>query len=61
LIQAAHSIYEPNKIVMGNKGAVEPFAQTLTAKTAATAWVCSGQACQPPAQDAATLRQALTA
>jgi hypothetical protein len=61
LLRAAHSVYEPNKIVLGNIGAVEPFAQTLASKTAATAWVCSGHACQPPAQNAGQLRQALKA
>ena len=48
LLHAAHSVYQPNKIVLGNTGAVEPFARTLTAKNNATAYVCTGTACQPP-------------
>ena len=61
LLQAAHSVYQPNKIVLGNDGAVEPFAKTLTAKNTATAYVCTGTACQAPTGDAQTLRQQLTA
>jgi uncharacterized protein YyaL (SSP411 family) len=61
LIRAAHSVYEPNKIVLGNQGAVEPFSRTLKAKGGVTAWVCSGHECQPPTRDAYKLRQALTA
>jgi len=61
LLRAAHTVYEPNKIVLGVSGPVEPFARTLTTKTGATAWVCTGNACQPPAHDAEALRQALRA
>ena len=62
LLCAAHSVYQPDKIVLGNAGAVEPFARTLTAKNGtATAYVCTGNACQPPTGDAHTLRQQLTA
>ena len=59
LLSAAHSIFQPNKIVLGNTGAVEPFAKTLSAKTEATAYVCTGNTCQPPTSDAETLRQQL--
>jgi hypothetical protein len=55
LLHAAHAVYQPNKIVLGNTGAVEPFAKTLAAKTEATAYVCTGTACQPPTEDAAKL------
>jgi uncharacterized protein YyaL (SSP411 family) len=60
LLHAAHSVYQPNKIVLGNTGAVEPFAKTLTAKNTATAYVCTGNACQTPTGNATTLRQQLT-
>jgi len=33
LILAAHSVYQPNKVVLGNTGPVEPFAKTLRRKT----------------------------
>jgi hypothetical protein len=59
LLRAAHSVYQPNKIVLGNTGAVEPFAKTLAAKSEATAYVCTGIACQPPTQDAKVLQQQL--
>ena len=59
LRRAAHSVYQPNKIVLGNAGAVEPFAKALAAKSAATAYVCTGTACQPPTEDAAMLKNSL--
>jgi hypothetical protein len=59
LRRAAHSVYQPNKIVFGNAGAVEPFAKALAAKSAATAYVCTGTACQPPTEDAAMLKKSL--
>ena len=59
LLRAAHAVYQPNKIVLGSTGAVEPFAKTLAAKSEATAYVCTGIACQPPTQDAKVLQQQL--
>jgi hypothetical protein len=59
LLRAAHSVYQPDKIVLGTTGAVEPFAKTLAAKAAATAYVCTGTACQPPTDDAAQLKELL--
>ena len=59
LLRAAHSAYQPNKIVLGNTGAVEPFAKTLAAKTEATAYVCTGNACQPPTNEAVKLKELL--
>ena len=56
LLRAAHSVYQPNKIILGNTGAVEPFAKTLAAKSEATAFVCTGSACQAPTDDAVKLR-----
>jgi uncharacterized protein YyaL (SSP411 family) len=60
LLAAAHAGYQPNKIVLGNVGAVEPFAKTLAAKNDATAFVCTGNACQPPTSDAAKLKELLS-
>ena len=59
LLRAAHSVFQPNKIVLGNVGAVEPFAKTLSAKSDATAFVCTGNACQAPTDDAVQLRASL--
>jgi uncharacterized protein YyaL (SSP411 family) len=59
LLHAAHSVYQPNKIVLGNSGAVEPFAKTLSAKNEATVYLCAGNSCQPPTSEAATVRELL--
>ncbi|HUC84879.1 MAG TPA: thioredoxin domain-containing protein [Candidatus Acidoferrales bacterium] len=59
LLQAAHAVYQPNKVVLGTTGAVEPFAKTLTAKNEATVYLCSGNACQPPTSDPAQVRKGL--
>ena len=59
LLRAAHSIYQPGKVVLGNIGAVEAFAKTLPAKDAPTAYLCTGTACQPPTKEAARLKEML--
>ena len=59
LLQAAHSVYQPNKIVLGTAGAVEPFARTLAGDEPA-AYVCTGTACLPPAATPEAVRAALT-
>jgi len=57
LLRAAHSVYQPNKIILGTTGAVEPFAKTLTAKSEAEVFVCLGTACQLPTGDARKVRE----
>ncbi len=60
LLRAAHSVYQPNKVVLGTTGPVEPFAKTLTPKDSqATAYVCTGTACQAPTHEPATLKTQL--
>ena len=59
LLCAAHAVYAPNKIILGNAGAVEAFAKTLPAKGEATAFVCTGKACQAPTSAAKILREQL--
>jgi uncharacterized protein YyaL (SSP411 family) len=59
LLHAAHSVYQPNKIILGNTGAVESFAKTLAAKNEATVFVCVGNACQFPTSDAAKVKELL--
>ena len=49
-----HSVYQPNKVVLGNTGAVEPFARTLPAKDGPVVYLCTGKACQPPTSDPET-------
>jgi len=59
LRRAVHSVYQPNKVVLGNTGPVEEFARTLPTKGAATAYVCSGHTCQPPTHDVEQVRRLL--
>ncbi|MGH7991827.1 MAG: hypothetical protein ACREDS_16750, partial [Limisphaerales bacterium] len=59
LLRAAHSVYQPNKIVSGNFGAVEEFARTLPAKFEATVYLCAGNSCQPPTNSAEQLKEML--
>ena len=57
LLQASHSVYQPNKVVLGTAGPVESFAASLRAKgEKPTAFVCTGLACKPPTQDPAQVR-----
>jgi len=53
LLRAAHGVYQPNRVVLGNAGPVEPFAKTLTAKESPVVFLCTGTACQPPTSDPA--------
>ena len=59
LLNAAHSVYQPNKTVLGNMGAVEEFARTLPAKDGVVAYLCTGNACQPPTSAVAKLKEML--
>jgi uncharacterized protein YyaL (SSP411 family) len=59
LLRAAHAVYQPNGIILGNNGAVQEFARTLPAKDGAVAYLCTGVACQPPTSDAAMLKEML--
>jgi len=59
LVHASHSVYQPNKVVLGNTGAVEEFARTLPAKDGPLVYLCTGKACQPPTRDAAQVKQLL--
>jgi uncharacterized protein len=59
LLRAAHSVYQPNKIVLGNTGAVEEFSKTLTARGEATVYVCFGNECKPPTNDTSEVKKLL--
>jgi uncharacterized protein len=60
LLQAAHLVYQPNKVVLGTTGSVEPFAKTLKPKDSRpTAYVCTGTACLPPTHDPSKLKSLL--
>jgi uncharacterized protein YyaL (SSP411 family) len=57
LLAAAHAVYQPNKVVLGNVGPVEEFARTLPEKDGPTVYLCTGKACMPPTSDPAEVRR----
>jgi len=59
LIHAAHAVYQPNKVVLGNRGPVEPFARTLPEKDGPAAYLCTGTECKPPTNEAPKLQAML--
>jgi hypothetical protein len=59
LLRAAHSVYQPGKVVLGTSGAVEAFAKTLPAANGAVFYLCIGTACQPPTSDVARVKEML--
>ena len=60
LLLAAHATYQPDQIVLGTSGPVDPFASDLPAFGASsTAYLCTGSACQEPTSDAGRLRELL--
>jgi uncharacterized protein len=61
LLDAVHSVYLPGKVVLGNTGPVDPFAQSLPVTPAPVGYLCSGTTCQAPTSDPAELRRMLQA
>jgi len=60
LLRAAHTVYQPVKVVLSNTGPVEPFATTLPLHEGKpTAYLCTGKACQPPTHDRETVAKFL--
>jgi uncharacterized protein YyaL (SSP411 family) len=60
LLRAAHSVYQPNKVVLATAGPVEPFAKTLPLKDGKpTVYLCTGTACQPPTHDSEKVKELL--
>ncbi len=59
LLCAVHSVYQPNKVVLGNTGSVEPFARTLPAKNGPVVYLCTGNSCHPPTSDATKVKEML--
>jgi uncharacterized protein YyaL (SSP411 family) len=59
LLRAVHGVYQPNKVVLGTAGPVEPFAKTLPVKDGPLAYICTGTACQPPTKDAEKIKELL--
>jgi uncharacterized protein YyaL (SSP411 family) len=59
LLRAIHSVFQPNKVVLGHIGPVEPFARTLPARDGPVVYLCMGTACQPPTCDPAKIKELL--
>ena len=59
LLRAIHSVYQSNKVVLGNQGLVEEFARTLPAKNGPVVYLCSGHACQAPTSAVAEVKSLL--
>ena len=57
LLHAIHSVYQPNKVVLGNAGLVEAFAKTLPAKGGPLVYLCTGTACQAPSNDLRRIKE----
>jgi uncharacterized protein len=51
LLLAAHAVYQPNKVILGNVGPVEEFAKTLKGKDGPVVFLCTGTFCHPPTTD----------
>jgi uncharacterized protein YyaL (SSP411 family) len=56
LLHSAHGVYQPNKVLLGIAGPVDPFVRTLPATAESLAYVCTGNTCQPPTADEEMLR-----
>jgi uncharacterized protein YyaL (SSP411 family) len=59
LLGAIHSVYQPNKVVLGTAGPVDPFARTLPAKEGAEVYLCAGTACRPPTREPKEVKRQL--
>jgi hypothetical protein len=59
LLHAIHGVYQPNKVVLGNRGAVDEFTRSLPAKDGPIVYLCTGTSCKPPSKDAATIQRGL--
>jgi uncharacterized protein YyaL (SSP411 family) len=57
LLRVVHSVYQPNKVVLGNTGPVESFYTTLPAKEEALVYICSGHSCRKPTSEAFKVRE----
>jgi len=57
LLRAIHSVYQPNKVVLGRTGPVEPFARALPARGGPVVYLCTGTACQPPTSNPVKIKE----
>ena len=59
LIAATHSVYQPAKVVLSNRGPVEEFAKTIKDQKQPEAYICTGKTCQPPTSEVGKLKELL--
>jgi len=59
LLRAAHSVYRPDKVVLGNAGPVGEFERTLPEKSGPVVYLCTGNSCQPPTSEVGKVREML--
>jgi uncharacterized protein YyaL (SSP411 family) len=60
LARVMHATYQPNKVVLGTQGPVEPFAATLEKEGAAPkVFLCTGTECQAPTANAEQITRML--
>ncbi len=56
ILKTVHSVFQPNKVVLGVRGPVDAFAASLPVSPS-LAHVCTGGACQAPTADPETIRR----
>lgn len=62
LLRAAHGVFEPHRVILGNLGPVAASTRALPVNEEFTlAWCCSGSACQEPTRDREAVRRFLSA
>jgi uncharacterized protein YyaL (SSP411 family) len=60
LLSHAHAVFEPHRVILGNHGPVDPFAGTLPGdEERSLAYLCTGNACQPPTREGSVIREFL--
>ena len=60
LLSHAHAVFEPHRVILGNHGPVDPFARTLPGdEERSLAYLCTGNACQPPTREGSEVREFL--
>jgi uncharacterized protein YyaL (SSP411 family) len=60
LLSHAHAVFEPHRVILGNHGPVDPFARTLPGdEERSLAYLCTGNACQPPTREGGVIREFL--
>lgn len=59
LIRAAHSVYQPNKVVLGAEGAYDSFVAGLPSGKGSIAYLCDGRACREASSEPAVVRRFL--